>query len=126
MSKEVPLISFNHSSLCLKASLVAQTVKNLPAMQETWVLSLGQEDPLDKGMATHSCILGLHRWLSGKEPTCQAEDARDMGSIPGLGRYPGEGNGYLLQYSCLENPMDRAAWRAIVQWVTKNWTRLSD
>ena len=39
------------------ASLVAQTVKNLPAMQETWVQSLGQEDPLEKGMATHSTIL---------------------------------------------------------------------
>ena len=38
-------------------SLVAQTVKNLPTMQETWVQSLGQEDPLDKGMATHSSIL---------------------------------------------------------------------
>ena len=41
----------------LGASLMAQTVKNLPAMQETWVQSLGQEDPLEKGMATHSSIL---------------------------------------------------------------------
>ena len=41
----------------LTASLVIQTVKNLPAMQETWVRSLGQEDPLEKRMATHSCIL---------------------------------------------------------------------
>ena len=40
-----------------RASLVAQTIKNLPAMQETWVRSLGQEDPLEKGMATHSSIL---------------------------------------------------------------------
>ena len=40
-----------------RASLVAQVVKNLPAMQETWVQSLGQEDPLEKGMATHSSIL---------------------------------------------------------------------
>ena len=40
-----------------KASLVAQTVKNLPAMKETWVQSLGQEDPLEKGMSTHSSIL---------------------------------------------------------------------
>ena len=40
-----------------RASLVAQTVKNLPAMQEIWVQSLGQEDPLEKGMATHSSIL---------------------------------------------------------------------
>ena len=42
-----------------RASLVAQAVKNLPAMQETWVRSLGREDPLEKGMATHSSILAL-------------------------------------------------------------------
>ena len=43
----------------------------------------------------------------------------DMGSIPGSGRSPGEGNGNLLQYSCLENPMDRGAWRATVHGVTR-------
>ena len=48
------------------------------------------------------------------------------GSIPGLGRSPGEGNGNPLQYSCLENPMDGGAWRAIVHGVAKSWTRLSD
>ena len=46
-------------------------------------------------------------------------NAGDMGSIPGLGRSPGEGNGKLLQYSCLENPMDRGDWQAIVHGVTK-------
>ena len=48
---------------------------------------------------------------NGKEPTC---NAGDPGSIPGLGRSPRGGNGYPLQYSCLENPMDRRAWRAMV------------
>ena len=48
------------------------------------------------------------------------------GPIPGLERSPGEGIGYPLQYSCLENPMDRGAWRATVQGVTKSWTRLSN
>ena len=43
----------------------------------------------------------------------------DPGLIPGLGRYPGEGNGNPLQYFCLENPMDRVAWRAMVHGVTK-------
>ena len=43
--------------LSLRASQVVQTVKNLPAMQETWVQSLGQQDPLEKGMATHSSML---------------------------------------------------------------------
>ena len=46
-------------------------------------------------------------------------DARDVGSIPGLGGSPGEGDGNPLQYSCLENPMDRGAWQATVHRVTK-------
>ena len=55
-------------------------------------------------------------WLNGKESSCNAGDA---GSIPGWGKSPGEGNGNPLQYSCLENPMDRGAWQATVYWVTK-------
>ena len=51
--------------------------------------------------------------------------ARDVGLISGLGRSPGEGNGNPLQYSCLENPMDRGAWRATVHGVAKGWTWLS-
>ena len=55
-----------------------------------------------------------------------AGDTGDPGSIPGLGRSPGEGNGNLLQYSSLENPMDRGVWRAAVHGVAKSQTRLSD
>ena len=55
----------------------------------------------------------------GKESAC---NAGDLGSIPGLGRSPGEGNGNPLQYSCLENPMDRGAWWATVHGVTKSQT----
>ena len=51
-------------------------------------------------------------------------NARDTGLIAGLGRSPGGGNGNLLQYFCLENPVDRGAWRATVHRVTKSWTRL--
>ena len=54
-----------------------------------------------------------------KESIC---NARDLDSIPGLGRSPGEGNGNPLQYSCLENPMERGAWQGTVHWVTKNQT----
>ena len=51
-----------------------------------------------------------------------AGDARDVGLIPGLGRSPGIGNGNSLQYSCLENSMDRGAWRAIVHGAAKSQT----
>ena len=54
-----------------------------------------------------------------KESACSAGD---LGSIPVSRRSPGEGNGYPLQYSCLENSMDRGAWRAIVYVVAKSWT----
>ena len=57
-----------------------------------------------------------------KNPPINAGDIRDMGSIPVLGRTPGEGNGNPLQYSCLENPMDKGAWQAIVYGVAKRET----
>ena len=53
-------------------------------------------------------------------------DARYVGSIPGLGRSPGKGNGNPLQCSCLENSMDRGAWQATVHAVAKSLTQLSD
>ena len=62
---------------------------------------------------------GLSWWPSRKDPP---DNTGDKGSIPGSGRRPGEGNGKLLQYSCLRNPMDRGAWRATVHRVTKSWT----
>ena len=52
----------------------------------------------------------------------KAEDVRDMGSIPRSGRSPRGGDGNPLQYSCLENPMDRGAWQAMVHRVAKSWT----
>ena len=61
-------------------------------------------------------FLGFPRSSLSKESAC---NARDLGSIPGLGRSPGEGNGNPLQYSCLENPMDRAAWRTTVHGVAR-------
>ena len=62
----------------------------------------------------------------GSEVKASACNAGDLGSIPVLGRSPGEGNGNPLQYSCLENPMDREAWWATVHRLTKCWTRMSD
>ena len=57
-----------------------------------------------------------------KNLPANAGDIRDAGSIPGLGRSPGEGNGNPLQYSCLENPMDRGAWQGIVPRVSQSLT----
>ena len=59
-----------------------------------------------------------------KNPPANAGDIRDTGSIPGSGRSPGEGNGNPLQYSCLENPMDRGACWATAYNVVESWTRL--
>ena len=57
-----------------------------------------------------------------KNPFASSEDVRDVSSIPGLGRSPGEGHGNPLQYSRLENPMDRGAWRATVHRVAESDT----
>jgi len=108
---------------------------HLPAVQETQVQALGQEDPLELGMATHSGIfawrspwtekpsglvwdhkesdttelltLSLWGFPGGSEGEESARNAGDLGSVPGWGRSPREGNGYPLQYSWLENSMDR-------------------
>ena len=61
-----------------------------------------------------------------KSPSASAGDVRDTGSIPGLGKCPGEGNGNPPQYSCLENSVGRGAWRATLHGVAKSQTRLRD
>ena len=63
--------------------------------------------------------MGFPGGSEGKESTC---NAGDLFSVPGLGRSPGEGYGYPLQFSCLENPMDRGAWWATVHGVAKSQT----
>ena len=61
-------------------------------------------------------------WLSYKESAC---NVGDVGSIPGPGRCPREGHGNQLQYSCLENPLDRGAWWATAHRAIESWTQLS-
>ena len=63
--------------------------------------------------------------IGGSEVKMSACNAGDLGSIPGSGRSPGEGNGHPLQYSCLENPMDGGAWWPTVHGVAKSRTRLT-
>ena len=61
-----------------------------------------------------------------KNLPANAGDTRDLGSIPGSGRFSGVGNGNSLQYSCLENPMEGGAWKAAAHGVAEGWTRLSN
>ena len=94
-------------------SIIPQLVKNPPAMQETWVrFPKGTGYPLQYPWASLQAQLV-------KNPTCNLFE--DRGPIPGLGRSPGEGKGYPLQYSGLENSMD-----CTVHGLTKSQTRLSD
>ena len=65
------------------------------------------------------CLKGFPDDSDGKESTC---NSGDQSLIPGLGKSPGEENGYPLQFSCLENPMDRGAWWAMVHMVAKSQT----
>ena len=74
-------------------------------------------------LLTRFRTLGFPGGSDGKE---SAHNGGDLGSIPGLGRSPGEGNGYPLWYSCLENFMDRGAWQATVHGVAKSRTQMSD
>ena len=67
----------------------------------------------------------MPNWLSGKESTCNAEDIGDMSLIHGSRRSPGGGHGSPLQYSHLENLMDRGAWQDTIHRVTTSWTQLS-
>ena len=75
------------------------------------------------GVYTYIGIYTFPGGSDGKESAC---NAGDPGLIPGLGRTPGEGTGNPLQYSCLENSMERGVWWATVHGVTESQTRLSD
>ena len=99
-----------------RASFVAQLVKNLPAMQETWVWFLGQEDPLEKEMAICS---STPAW---KIPWME-EPGRLQSMVLQSRTWLSD---FTFQYSCLENPMDRGAWWATVYWFTRvgqDWER---
>ena len=99
--------------------MIAQLVKNPPAMQETLVRFLGQEDPLKKDRLPIPIFLGFPGCSAGKESTC---NVGDLGSIPGLERSPGERKGYPLWYSRLEDSISYIVHR--VGGVAESWTRL--
>ena len=115
--------------ICLKG-LVADKLQVCapPKSEYTYVLSQSTLPTALNGMPTFRPVLyvidGFPWWLSGKESICNAGDTGDMGLLPGWGSFPGERHGTPLQYSCLENPMDREAWWATVHRVAKNRTQL--
>ena len=75
----------------------------------------------------YELILGASQLaLMVKNLSANAGDKRDVGSVPGSGRSPEGGHGNPLQYSCLENPMEKGAWRATVHGVAKSWAGLRD
>ena len=101
-----------------RASLIAQLVKNLPAIQGPWFDSWVGKSSCRRDRLPTAVFLGFPCGSAGKESPCEVED---LGSIPGLGKSPGEGKGYPLEYSGLESSM-----ACIVHGVAKSWTRLSD
>ena len=106
--------------------LVEEEREGTGKQEENTVLQKDWMSPAKLSLEPPVCRPFLHalwlpRWLSGKESAC---NARDVGLIPGLGRYPGEGNGNPLQYSSLENSMDRGAWWATVYGASNSQTQL--
>ena len=88
-----------------------------------WGSNLPGAQPKKKVLCQQMLLWAFPDDSDGKESTC---NVGDLGLIPGLGRSPGGGYGNPLQYSCLENPMNRGAWWATAQAVPKSQTRLSD
>ena len=72
------------------------------------------------------CIVFISCFPGSSDGKESINNGGDSGLTPGSGRSPGEGNGYPLQYSCLENSMDRGAWQSTAHGIAKSWTRLSD
>ena len=91
----------------------------------TWSLKDCQEISSQSYKCSSSRHCGIPGGTSGNDSDGNAGTTRDTRSIPGSGRPPGGGHGNPHQYSCLESPMEREAWRATVHGVTKSWTRLS-
>ena len=93
--------------------MILKMIQNLENKMEFQINSLETRIEKMQEMFNKDCVLTLD-FPGGLDGKASAYNAGDPGSIPGLGRSPGEGNGNTLQYSCLENPMDSAAWQATI------------
>ena len=109
ISASAPCLLLEQKDMITKKILVPQSQSSSPIMQYTILQVLF-------GPLHFNLVPG------GSDGKASACNVGDLGWIPGLGRSPGEGNGNPLQYSCLENPMDRGAWWATVHGVAKSWT----
>ena len=105
------------SGTCLSEQLWSLSFMKLQSKSASRVL--GNQGTLGR-------VPSLKGFLCGSDGKESAYNAGDSGSIPGSGRFPGEGNDYPLQYSCLQNSMDRGAWWVIVHGIAKSQTWLSD
>ena len=129
-----PLVFLNHIDLVVVSQAQASLSRfstslhfftcthfHLNILQALYFTSLPPKSLIVDLSTVKLCFLG---GSSSKEPPANAEDIREPGSIPGLGRSPGGGHGNPPQYSCLENPTGRGAWQATVHAVAKSQTRL--
>ena len=114
VSKKVPLCQ-SSSSLLLLAS------RSFTVLCFTFRLKIDFELIFLKSVKSVSRFIFLHANIQPRSSVSKESDcnAGDLGSVPGLGRSPGEGNGNPLQYSCLENPINKEAWQARVYGVTR-------
>ena len=109
----------NHWVVCAPLSCVCTDIN-----QHTSVNILNEADVPYSESGWGGWVWACQVALVVKNLLANAQDVRDADFIPGLGRFPGEGHGKPLQYSCLENPTDRGAWWATIPWVAKSQTWL--
>ena len=119
-----PCILLTFTNFVKEVSKLLTYISYLWFPTSTWFYSSLLDNISDLHCAKPNIIWASQVVLVVKNPPANAGDIWDAGSNPGLGRSPGEGNGNSLQYSCLENSMDREAWWAIVHRVAKSQTQL--
>ena len=132
MASQVALVEKNPSSVCLqcgKPGSIPRWGKSPGAGNGNTIQYFCLENPMTEEFGWLQAM-GSQTvqadWANNTYMHANAGDIKDPGLIPGFERFPGERNGNPLQYSCLENPMDRGAWQATIHGVPRSWTQVSD
>ena len=107
--------------LDIRALIIHLSASRSPLCEPNLLLHVHPYELMAFPFQTKDCVFPLSAGLGSKESAC---NAGDLGSVPGSGKPSGGGNGNPLQHSCLESPVDRGAWWAVVHGVTKSWARL--